>query len=56
MNDSKKPNTENQVNVTIDKVIIKGGHDVPPDKKKKKKDGKIPINEHDVEGMTYIEE
>lgn len=44
--------------VSVDKVILKGGHDTPPDmkKKKKKKDDetKIPYSEKDVEGLTYI--
>ena len=48
-----------KLNITIDKVVLKGGHDEPPTKKKKKKsdnETKIPQSEKDVEGLTYITE
>ena len=49
---------ENEVNVSIDKVIIKGGHDTPPKKKKKKQDDPtmIPMNESDVGDLDYLTE
>lgn len=45
---------ENEISITVDNVIIKGGHNDPP--KKKKDDPIIPINESDVDNLDYMTE
>ncbi len=51
---------DNAINIKIDKVITRGGHNTPPKKKDDYYEGDdntmIPINESDVKGLDYLTE
>ncbi len=52
---TKPCDLSNSVNISVDKVILKGGHDKPL-KKKDSEDSYIPINESHTTDLDYIED